>query len=89
MSKKVRHKNVEANTWVDVPKGMLLAPDTYVDISGVLRSSVDDSCVVWHLKSCNKTGIHESEIVYDEKTNAPWCPTCWQRKMLKEHFNQR
>lgn len=89
MADKVRHQQVDTNKWIDVPKGMILAPDTYVDISGVLRSRVDDSCVVWHYKGCVKTGIHESEIVYDEKTNAPWCPICWQRKVLKEHFNAK
>lgn len=82
-----KNKQVASSGWIDVPKGAILAPETYVDIRGVLRNVKDDSCVVWHYKTCNKTGIHESEIVYDEKTNAPWCPSCWNKKMLKEHFN--
>lgn len=89
MTKDVRHQQIDSGKWVDVPRGMVLAPDTYVDISGILRSSKDNSCVVWHFKDCFKTGIHESEIVYDEKTNAPWCPTCWNKKILKEHFNKK
>lgn len=80
----VRHQQVEAGKWTDVSKGQLVAYDTYVDIHGVLRSSVDDSCVVWHYKNCVKTGIHASEIVYDPETNAPWCPSCWQVKRLKK-----
>lgn len=83
-----KNKQVDSSKWIDVAKGAILAPDTYVDIRGVLRSSRDDSCVVWHYKNCNKTGIHESEIVYDEKTNAPWCPSCWNKRMLKEHFGK-
>lgn len=79
----IRHQQVDAGKWVDVPKGRLLAPGTYVDIHGILRSSGDDSCVVWHYKNCVKTGIHPSEIVYDPETNAPWCPNCWQVKRLK------
>lgn len=87
MSKKARHTNVDSGKWIDVRKGFVLAPDTYVDTSGVLRSSVDNSCVVWHFKGCTQTGIHESEIVYDEKTNAPWCPKCWPKKTLHDHFS--
>lgn len=88
MGNKIRHQQVDVAKWTDVPKGMLLAPDTYVDISGVLRSNKDDSCVVWHFKDCYRTGIHESEIVYDPVNNAPWCPKCWDKKRLKDHFNR-
>lgn len=88
MAKDVRHKNIETGKWQHVTKGNLVADGTYVDISGVLRSSVDDSCVVWHYKNCQKTGIESSEIIHDEKTNAPWCPSCWNKKRLKEHFGK-
>lgn len=88
MSKDIRHQQVEKGKWTHITKDLVVAPDTYVDIHGVLRAAKDDSCVVWHYKKCNKTGIHESEIVYDPATNAPWCPTCWERKRLKEHFNK-
>jgi hypothetical protein len=57
---------------------------TYIDPKGVLRSKTDDSCVVWHYKSCVKTGIHPSEIVYDPASNIPWCPLCWQNKKALE-----
>lgn len=83
----MRHQNIEAGKEIKIPAGMMLAPDSYVDIHGVLRSSVDDSCVVWHFKLCKKTGIHESEIVYDPATNAPWCPQCWQKKLIKDRFS--
>lgn len=77
---------VPVGEWIDVPLGMIAAPDTYVDDKGVLRSAGDDSCVVWHYKGCLKTGIHASEIVYAEDTGAPWCPSCWQKKQLMEVF---
>lgn len=75
---------VPVGEWIDVPAGMVAAPDTYVDDKGVLRSVGDDSCVVWHYKGCMKRGIHASEIVYDESNHAPWCPACWQKKRLME-----
>lgn len=78
--------DVPVGEWVDVPLGMFAAPDTYVDDQGVLRASHDDSCVTWHYKGCMKKGIHASEIVYDPATNAPWCPSCWQKKQLSEVF---
>lgn len=77
---------VPVGEWVDVPLGMLAAPDTYVDEAGVLRAVGDNSCVTWHYKGCMKKGIHASEIVYDPATNAPWCPNCWQKKQLMEVF---
>ena len=61
--------------WVDVPKNMLPAVDTYVDTEGVLRDSRDHSCVVWHMKGCERTRIQPSEIFYDDR-GAPWCPQC-------------
>lgn len=77
---------VPVGEWVIVPRGMVVAPDTYVDSDGVLRASGDDSCVVWHNKGCEKRGIHASEIVYDPETNAPWCPNCWAKKTLNDLF---
>lgn len=82
-SKKIRHRDVPVGEWVNVPTGMMAAPDTYVDGEGVLRSSGDDSCVVWHNTGCEKRGIHASEIVYDPETQAPWCPKCWQFKEIQ------
>lgn len=67
--------NVKVGEWVDVPKNMIPAIGTYVDTEGVLRDSKDHSCVVWHLKGCERTGVQPSEIVYDDR-GAPWCPQC-------------
>lgn len=71
-------KSIEApaGTFVDVPKGMVYAMDTYVDKQGVLRSIGDDSCVVWHYPKCQRKGILPHEIVYDQNTGAPWCDKC-------------
>jgi hypothetical protein len=71
-------KSVNVDTvgeWVDVPKNMIPAVDTYVDSEGVLRSSGDHSCVVWHIKGCERKGVQPSEIIYDDR-GAPWCPQC-------------
>jgi len=69
--------NPPVGEWVDVPKGMVAAPDTYVDDSGVLRSCGDDSCVVWHRPGCQIRGIQAENICYDV-AGAPWCPTCYE-----------
>ena len=91
-----------AGKWVDVPKGMIAVPGTYVDDHGVLRSVKDDSCVVWHKVwteengensknyrkvHCQRRGIHPSEIVYDPATGAPWCPECWERREGEKEEN--
>lgn len=85
--------NAPANRWVDVPKGMVAAPDTFVDSEGVLRSAGDSSCVVWHNggggcgPSGNKgdylKGIEPVDIIYDDK-GAPWCPKCFAAKTQAE-----
>jgi hypothetical protein len=77
-AKMLTSHNVESGEWIDVPQGMMVAPGTYVDSAGTLRSCVDDSCVVWHNKGCERKGIHPDEIVYDPATNAPWCDLCWR-----------
>lgn len=74
--------NVPEGEWVDVPKGMVAAPGTYVDSFGVLRSSGDGSCVVWHNRGCQKRGIQPHEIIYGEN-KAPWCPKCWEENEPK------
>ena len=68
--------NLPVGEWVDVPEGMVAAPDTYVDSCGVLRSSGDGSCVVWHRPGCERKGIQPTEIIYDI-AKAPWCPNCY------------
>lgn len=98
--KHLRPKNAKASVnlpggkWIDLPKGMVAAPGTYVDDNGVLRDSKDNSCVVWHnIKRnekggkihCQRRGIQPEEIVYDPDTGAPWCPECWpDRKVEKK-----
>lgn len=80
-----RSVEVPASTWVDVPVGMTVAPGTYVDEHGVLRSTGDHSCVVWHRPGCLKKGIKPEEIVYQEN-GAPWCPVCvvWDVEKVAE-----
>jgi hypothetical protein len=72
-------REVPVGQWVDVPKGMVAAPDTYIDDKGVMRSSGDNSVVCWHWgpKHCERKGIQPNELIYDEATGAPWCPECW------------
>lgn len=69
---------------------LIVAPDTYVDALGVLRSAGDDSCVVWHLVvggvHCERRGITPDQITYDPATGAPWCPDCWGVKKFREVF---
>lgn len=92
---------IPAGQWVDIPKGMVAAPGTYVDDHGVLRSVKDDSCVVWHSVTklenpktgflenvhCQRRGIQPEEIVYDPATGAPWCPECWERREAENQEN--
>lgn len=70
---------VPVGEWVDVPHDKVVAVDTYKDREGVLRSTVDHSCVTWHWGAahCTRRGIQPAEIVYDPQTGAPWCPQCW------------
>lgn len=96
-----RSVNAPSGTWTDVPKGMVAAPDTYVDGAGVLRSAGDNSCVVWHngRANCGPTGtigdlrkaIQPREIIYDDK-GAPWCPQCFatnsQRRVFGKAFSR-
>ena len=88
--------NAPVDQWLDVPKGMVAAPGTYVDDHGVLRSEGDHSCVVWHLGRNKKTGlslcrrgeppkVQPEEIIYDVN-GAPWCPQCYEDR---EHERER
>lgn len=86
--------NAPAGKFVDVPKSMMAAPDTYVDSHGVLRDSRDNSIVVWHLRPralekhgrppCSRTGLKVADIAYDPKTGAPWCPDCFVFKKIDD-----
>lgn len=81
----MKSENV-GSEWTDIKKGMVIAPDTYVDIRGFLRSAKDHSYVVWHYKNCPVTGLNEDTIVVDSETGAPWCPQCLQKKRLIAHY---
>jgi len=82
ISKTVR---VPDGEWVDIRVGQVVAEGTYLDDEGVLRSTGDNSCVVWHNKGggCGPSRVFgeyrkkilASEIIYDEN-GAPWCPQC-------------
>lgn len=71
--------------WVDVPKGMIVAPGTYVDEHGVMRSNSDDSVVAWHRLGCQRRGLKPEELIKDSN-NAPWCPECfhWDKQKCEE-----
>lgn len=71
-------KSVQApeGSWVDVPKGMIAAPGTYVDEEGYLRHSSNDAYAVWHRGGCPIIHVGKEEIVFDIMTGAPWCPVC-------------
>lgn len=93
-----RSHNAPADKWVDVPKGMVPAPDTFVDTAGVLRHQSNNSCVVWHnggggcgptgQRGTYKTGIMPFEIIYDPATGAPWCPICFAKNSQVKVFGQ-
>lgn len=79
----MENEDIPVGEWVDVPKGMTIAPDTYVDAHGVLRSSVNHAIAVWHNRTrgnppCGYRVTKSSEIVYDPDTGAPWCPVCFE-----------
>ena len=78
-----RHQQVQPRVWTDVRANQLLVENAYVDESGVLRSTGDDSVVAWHLKGCTRKGLKPSQLRYDEK-NAPWCPECFRNKKKME-----
>lgn len=81
------NRSVEAPTgdWVDVPRGMLAAPGTYIDDHGIMRDSSDGSVVVWHRTGCNRRGIQPHEITYDG-AGAPWCPDCINSEIVRVDF---
>ena len=68
---------VPCGEWIDVPKGMVIAPDTrpYPGYPGVLQSVADGSVVCWHLRNCERRGIGPDEVVFDNN-KAAWCPDC-------------
>ena len=89
--------SVPVGEWFDVPKGLVVAPETYTDRHGVLRSSVNHAIAVWHngrrgVPPCEFRVMTVDEIEYDPVTGAPWCPVCHaaneSRKRIETIFNQ-
>lgn len=77
--------SVPMGEWFEVPKGWMVAPDTrpYPGYPGVLQSIKDDSVVCWHVKSCDRKGLHPNQVRFDPDTNAPWCPDCYVKRFAK------
>jgi hypothetical protein len=76
---------VPVGEWMDVPAGMMAAPDTrpYPGYPGVLQSTVDNSVVCWHVRGCTRKGLHPSDVRMDKDTRAPWCPSCYELRPQK------
>ena len=78
-----------SGVWVDVPKGMVIAPGTEVDDAGVLRLESGE-LAVWHHRCkfhgpCERYTTGEENFVKLEEVlyivtgkgkGAPWCPNC-------------
>lgn len=89
--------NVPSDARVHVPKGMMMAPGTYVDDRGVLRETSSGSVVVWHNPGggCGENarpgeylrGIQPHQILHDSK-GAPWCPVCFLHNEQKAKLAQ-
>jgi hypothetical protein len=89
----VQENEVPVGEWFDVPKDQLAVVNVYYDKGGVLRSSEDDSCVVWHVAGrerpkCRRKGLEPIDIVYDPETKAPWCPDCWPKELERREMER-
>lgn len=82
------HKEVPTGEWVDVEKGYIVAPGTYIDEKGVLREESSGSCVVWHNPGCERRGITSDQIKYDPATKAPWCDKCFMSNEIEKKFSK-
>ena len=70
--------NAPEGQWVDVPKGMIAAPGTYVDEEGYLRCVSNGAYAAWHNKECPIRHLDKEQIVHDTN-GAPWCPDCYMK----------
>lgn len=77
-------EEIPIGEWVEIPKGMMVAPDTreYPGYPGVLQSIKDNSVVCWHVKNCEVKGLHPKDIRFDQ-WGAPWCPHCYAQRFAK------
>jgi hypothetical protein len=74
-----------AGQWIGVRQGQVVAPDTWTDDHGYLRSSGDNSYVAWRWgpAKCRKS-LRPKTIVFDPATGAPWCAHCFE--IRNEYF---
>lgn len=71
-------EQIPAGTWVGVQRGQVMAPGTWVDGAGYLRSSGDDSYVAWRWGPAKcRLSLRPETIIFDPETNAPWCSHCF------------
>ncbi|AAN02153.1 gp99 [Mycobacterium phage Barnyard] len=82
-------RTVEApvGVWTDVRKGQVTAEGcvTRPEWPGLLFDADDPTkVVVWHLKpsvfACARRNIQPEQVVFEEGSGAPWCPTCLHKK---------
>lgn len=92
MSEHVGGDEIPVGEWIDVPKGMIAAPNTYVDGHGVLRHSGNHAIAVWHNRirgnpPCEVRVTRPDEICYDSN-GAPWCPKCYMDNIAKAKIKE-
>ncbi|AZS12637.1 hypothetical protein HWB99_gp101 [Mycobacterium phage DrLupo] len=83
------HRTVEApvGVWTDVRAGQVTAEGTVTrpEWPGILFDADDPTkVIVWHLKpavfACGRRNIKPEQVVFEEGSGAPWCPTCLHKK---------
>lgn len=82
-----RTQDVPEGAWVDVRSGQRVAEGTVTrdEWPGLLFDAQDPTKVIcWHLKPsvfvCNRRNIQPEQVVIEEGSNSPWCPTCLAKK---------
>lgn len=78
---------VPVGVWTDVRVGQVTAEGTITrpEWPGIPFDADDPTkVIVWHLKpsvfSCGRRGIRPEQVVFEEGTGAPFCPTCLRHK---------
>lgn len=82
-----RSVDVPTGVWTDVRKGQVTAEGTCTrpEWPGLLFDADDPTKVIcWHLKpavfACGRSNIQPNQVVFEEGSGAPWCPTCLHKK---------
>lgn len=81
-----RTVDVPEGVWTDVRAGQRTAEGvvTRPEWPGLMFDAQDGSVVCWHLKPsvfvCNRRSIRPEQVVFEEETGAPFCPTCLKQK---------